>query len=377
MVTVKMPNGRDKGEGHFLTTTDVPAMDSPPKVPRRRNLQEIAERLNISAGTVSRALSGRGEIAQATREKVAKIAAQLNYNPPKRVKRPAAVAQRFGVCVGNLCATGGLPDPSYVGLQYLVELERAASHLGVGLMVGFVDAMADGQRFDQVPVLQAGETNGLVLVYPFPEPIVQQLAARGPVVSLEHVYPSASLDTVGPAHSIDAMSAVQHLYDLGHRRIAYVCDDEAKGHRLTMGLRHAGYMSGLRRCGLTYHADDVVNVFPPIVDKAALPAWTAGRVRDGVTAVITSIDRHGYLLWDQLPPLGIRVPEDLSIVGIGGIHRAAGLPQLTTWRCNFDTISTVILDLLRSRLDQSRVADLSLEIPSVFVAGESAASPKA
>jgi DNA-binding LacI/PurR family transcriptional regulator len=54
-----------------------------------------------------------------------------------------------------------------------------------------------------------------------------------------------------------------------------------------------------------------------------------------VTAVITSIDRHGYLLWNDLPARhGLRVPQDVSLIGIGGIPRAEGQPHLTTFRCD-------------------------------------------
>jgi LacI family transcriptional regulator len=341
-------------------------------------LKEIAQLLNLSTGTVSRALSGRGDIAQQTRDQVAEVAANMEYFPRRAGKNKLVDRlSRVGVCVGNRCvAADGTPDPSYVGLNFLIGLERVASDSKLGLMVGFVDASEPGQRFDQLPVLQRGETQGLILVYPFPEPVVRQLADQAPVVSIEHVYPGSSLDTVGPAHSVDAMSAVEHLYKLGHRRIAYVSDEDAAGHKLTMGLRHAGYVSGLARCGLSYQPQDVINVFSPTVEKPQLAACIASRVKDGVTAVITSIDRHGYLLWDRLPALGVRVPEDVSLVGIGGIYRSKGLPQLTTWRCNYESIASAAFEALKSRRSGTRSTNLYQEIASVFVQGESSAAPR-
>src|SRR5580704_13376558 len=106
-------------------------------------LKDIAQVLNLSAGTVSRALSGRGDIAQETRDQVAEVAAELDYFPRRRGKKPLEAFSRVGVCVGNLCvAPDGTPDPSYVGLNLLIGLERAASIAQVGLMVGFVDAGA-------------------------------------------------------------------------------------------------------------------------------------------------------------------------------------------------------------------------------------------
>jgi DNA-binding LacI/PurR family transcriptional regulator len=305
---------------------------------------------------------------------VAKIAAKLNYVPRRVGSKPQKRDKitRIGVCVGNPCLSAdGHRDTSYVGLHHLISLERTASAEKIGVLVGFVDAMDPANRIDNIPVLQRNETGGVILVYPFPEPLVAQLSRQMPVVSIEHVYPSASLDTIGPAHSVDVMSAVAYLHELGHRRIAYVCDEDAKGHKLTLGLRHAGYVSGLTRCGMSYRPEDVANIVPPIIPKSQITQWVMSRIKDGVTAVITSIDRHGYLLWDELTASGIKVPQDVSLVGIGGVCRDHGLPQLTTWRCDYDAIAATAIEALRSRSASKRTRDLYQEIASVFVAGSS------
>jgi len=340
-------------------------------------LKDLAQVLNLSTGTVSRALNGRGNIAQKTRDIVAQTAAELNYIPKRRTAGKSDSLQRIGVCIGNPClSAAGTLDPSFVGLHYMVEMERAASAVKVAVQVGFIDAMSDGHRLDQLPVFQSGDIQGTILVYPFPESFVKQLAVRGPVVSIEHTYPTASIDTVGPAQSRDAMAAVQYLYDLGHRSIAYVCDEDARGHKLTMGLRHAGYVSGLMHCGLVYEPDNVANVYSPIVAKANLSDWVVGRMQAGVTAIITSISRHGYILWEQLQARGIGVPNELSIVAIGGVHRAKGLPQLTTWRCSYDAIAATAIDALRARRSGRRKTDLYQEVASVFVQGQSCGAPR-
>lgn len=351
-----------------------------PRTPSRsgRTLRDIAKALNLSDGTVSRALSGRGEIAQETRERVVELAAELNYTPRRMVRKKGGTFDRIAICLGNLCVdSNGILDPSYVGINVLTQLEQLASQSHVGVMVSFIDAMAPGQQIPQLPIFRPGEAQGIILVYPFPEDVVRQLAQIAPVVSIEHIYPSISLDVIGPTHAVDAMSAVEHLYKLGHRRIAYVSDEDARGHRLTLGLRHAGFVSGLARCNLPYRPDDVINIFSAPVMKSELPQCIAGRVRDGVTAVVTSIDRHGQLLWEELPKLGIRVPQDVSLVGIGGIRQTNGLPQLTTWRCNYEKIAAAALDALRSRYSGKRSTDLYMEIASVFVPGESSGPPRA
>jgi DNA-binding LacI/PurR family transcriptional regulator len=340
-------------------------------------LRTIAQALNLSDGTVSRALSGRGEIAQETRDKVVELAAELNYLPRRRTAKRITSLARVAVCMGNRCqAADGQPDLNCVGLSILPKLEGVASVSQLGMMVAFVDSMDKDQRVDRLPMFQPGETQGIILVYPFPEATVRHLSTLAPVVSIEQAYPSLPVDVIGPTHAMDAMSAVEYLHRLGHRRIAYVSDEEAVGHKLTLGLRHAGFVSGLTRCGLAYRPDDILNVAAPSVSKADLPAVMASKIRDGVTAIITSIDRHGYLLWEQLPKLGVCVPDDVSLVGIGGIYRSRGLPQLTTWRWDYENIAAAAFDALKSRVAASRSTNLYQEITSVFVQGESSAAPR-
>ncbi|HEV7301117.1 MAG TPA: LacI family DNA-binding transcriptional regulator [Tepidisphaeraceae bacterium] len=226
--------------------------------------QDIAAALNLSKGTVSRALSGRGDIAQQTRSRVLEVAGSLNYAPRRRRSRGGAAStvslDRVGLVLGNPCVDlNGVPDPSYVGFHVLTNLERVANDAGVGLMVSFVDASSPALRLDHLRVLRTRDNDAAILVYPFPDAIVERLASVMPVVSLEVLYPnSPEVDVIGPTHALDAMRAVDHLHRLGHRRIAYVGDELATGHRVTQGLRHAGYVSGLARLGMPYRvATDV------------------------------------------------------------------------------------------------------------------------
>ena len=336
-------------------------------------LKDIAEALNLSSGTVSRVLNGRGDLAQETRAKVFSLAAELNYLPRRRAAAVQNTATRIALCIGNPCTSeDGTLDPSYVGFHLLAGVQKLAANSGIGVMIAFVDAMAADAKFDDLPMLRRGETQGVILAYPFPEAVVRRLAATRPTVSIEHLYPGSSLDVIGPTHALDVMSAVEHLHQLGHRRIAYVGDESAQGHKLTLNLRQAGFISGLSRCGLTYRDDDVLNVGANVVSKDRLPTAIAGRVRNGVTAVVSSIDRHAYLLWERLPALGLAVPKDVSLIGIGGVHRAPGQQQLTTWRCDYEGIAAAAIKALQTRLIQNDRPDLYSEIKSVFVPGHSA-----
>jgi DNA-binding LacI/PurR family transcriptional regulator len=319
------------------------------------------------------------------RRRVRAMAESMGYVVPADAARAAkktGAPIKIGAVVGDLCVlNGGAVDSSYIAYHLLAGLSQASTQLGAVVSVGFVNATtlaADADPAREIPFL--GDVDGVVLIYPLPEPFVARLVKAANVVSIEHAYPTLPVDVVGPAQSVDVMRAVERLQQLGHRRIAYVADDAARGNRLPQTQRFAGYLSGLRRVGTEYRGEDVLSVPGLPGDSVARPALAAAlvaRVRDGVTAVVCSTDRQAYFLWKELTGLGVRVPEDVSIIGIGGVTPIEGMQQLTMYRTPYETLGLAAISRLQQR--RQRPADtlpVFIEYPSTFVEGITIGRPR-
>jgi LacI family transcriptional regulator len=283
---------------------------------------------------------------------------------------------KIGVVVGDLVVLHeGAVDSSYIAYHLLAGLSQSAAELSAVLSVGFVNAAtlnADADPMREIPNL--GDVDGVVLIYPLPEPFVARLVKATNVVSIEHAYPTLPVDVVGPAQSVDVMRAVERLQQLGHKRIGYVADDAARGNRLPQTQRFAGYLSGLRRAGAEYHPEDVMSV-PGIpgesVPRSSLAERVANRVRHGVTAMVCSTDRQAYFLWKELATLGIRVPDDVSIIGIGGVTPIEGMKQLTMYKTPYETLGLAAISRLQQRKQRPDTSPVFIEYPGTFIEGAS------
>jgi DNA-binding LacI/PurR family transcriptional regulator len=290
---------------------------------------------------------------------------------------------RIGVVVGDrVVLHEGAVDTSYVAYHFMAGLSRAASELDATLSVAFLDAGSLDESADPQRHLGfLGDVDGVVLIYPLPEPFVSRLVKVTNVVSIEHAYPTLPVDVVGPAQAVDVMRAVDRLRQLGHTRIGYVADDAARGNRLPQTLRYAGYLSALRRAGLPYRAEDVMSI-PGIPGQAVpraeaeLAASVAARVKDGVTAMVTSTDRQAYFLVKELAAYQIDVPAHLSVIGIGGVTPIEGQRQLTMYRAPYEGLGRAAVSRLQQRKREPDTSPVLQEFPGMFIEGASIAEPR-
>lgn len=349
----------------------------------RPTIRSIATALNISPGTVSRSLREYPGVHPEMRKRVRAMAESMGYvvRNSGQDKNNADRLTRIGAIVGDQCVLNesGV-DSSYIAYHLLAGLSQAATQLNAVVSVAFLNATTIDPEADPArEIAFLNDIDGIVLIYPLPDAFVSRLVKTANVVSIEHAYPILPVDVVGPAQSVDVMRAVERLQQLGHRRIGYIADDAARGNRLPQTQRFAGYLSGLRRTGMEYHAQDVLSVpgLPgPSVARSALTATVAEKIRDGITAFVCSTDRQAYFLWKELSALGIRIPEDVSIIGIGGVTPISGMKQLTMYKTPYETLGLAAISRLQQRRQRPDTFPVFIEYPSTFIEGASAGPPR-
>lgn len=347
----------------------------------RTTIRAIASALNVSPGTVSRSLREYPGVHPEMRQRVRAMAESMGYivrGEGARQRRGDGHRLKIVVVVGDtIVLHAGAVDTTYVAYHFLSGLSQAANELDAVLSVAFVNASSLNESADPQRELGIiGDVDGIVLIYPLPERFVARLVKLTNVVSLEHAYPTLPVDVVGPAQAVDVMRAVERLQQLGHRRIAYTADDAARGNRLPQTLRFAGYLSALRRGGLEYRPEDAIGIPGPSVPQTELAAAVAARARKDVTAVVCSTDRQAYLLMKELAAHKVRVPQKLSIIGIGGVTPIEGLPQLTMYRTPYETLGRAAIARLRERQHHPGGSPVLKEYPSTFIEGTSVAPPR-
>jgi DNA-binding LacI/PurR family transcriptional regulator len=300
------------------------------------NQQLIADRLQISRATVSRCFTNHPGINPVTRARVFQLAAELGY-VHLQMRKPRTGKKKdtrkiFGVLICTAEEEHNRTDYQNPSEQILAGVTECAQLNGADVEVHLIDPKAcilDNPAFLQIEKLCA-RWDGLLLVYPFPNPVLDHLAPRIPLVSLVEQFDNSGIDCVDVDHYKGIASAVEHLVEHGHRRIGFFTrryEVEASW----SFRRYASFMESMVRQRLPVDLKDIVNVFPSReADDETSIEHAAERTCQGVTAWVCAADHQAYDLVRGLRKRGIKVPEHASVTGFDGIETPPGAPVLST-----------------------------------------------
>ena len=273
----------------------------------RVTIKDIASRLNLSTATVSKVLSGRGGafISEATRQKVLETAREMGYRP-NRVAR-ALVTGKTDII--SLWAETLAPYHTEVVNLLMDQMRPHGFDLIITDMVKHPDWRAYCEKFPQwhVDGIIALDSPRCVRVYREANPMV-----RTPLVSMGAYYVEEG-DFVGVDLYAGAMEAVQHLLQVGCRRPAYlVCE---YGNHVG-DARYDGYMQVMRQAGLEPLVIVAEHSSRPSARQRMLEYLDEHPCPDGLFCFNDEMAIGAYR---ALCERGIRVPEEVAIVGCDGI----------------------------------------------------------
>jgi LacI family transcriptional regulator len=326
------------------------------------NQQLIADRLKISRATVSRCFTNHPGISPLTRARVFQLAAEIGYvhlqmrtagegRGKSRKKSPRKV---FGVLICSNEEEHNRTDYQNPSEQILAGVTDCALLNSASVEVHLIDprhCSPEDPAYLQIERL-CRKWNGLLLVYPFPDPVLNRLAPLVPLVSLVEQFDHSGIDCVDVDHYKGIASVVEHLVSLGHRRIGFF----TRRYQVEASWsfrRYAAFIEAMVRMRLPVLPADLVNVFPSHEgDDESSIRYAAERTRDGVTAWVCAADHQAYDLIRGLAAKGIDVPARVSVTGFDGIATPEGAPELTTIGIPFREIGATGTRRLLERTDK-------------------------
>lgn len=328
-------------------------------------IYDIAKHVGVSAGTVSRALSRPDKVLPATRTRIEQAAAALGY-VPNTVARTLKT-QRSGKL---LVTVPDIANPFFA--QILQGAEEAAQAVGYAVLLGDTQHRPEREeRYAQM--LRRNEADGMIVLGhrlpPTAREIVQQQGATAPVVNGCEFDPALGIPSVHIDNAAAAHAVMEHLYGLGHERIAVVGgppDNPLHEQRLE-GVRAAGKARGRLRSLSVVPGD-----FSVESGHAAAMALLAGATVP--TAIFCFSDQMALGVLAACRDLGIRVPDALSVVGFDDLASSSYLtPALTTVRQPMREIGERAVNLLLAIIEGVDVPlQQTLEF-SLMVRGSTAA----
>ncbi|MEU5642272.1 LacI family DNA-binding transcriptional regulator [Streptomyces milbemycinicus] len=305
----------------------------------------VAQAANVSQSAVSKVLNGRPGVSAEVRQRVLDAVRTTGYEWRRRGPRRGSVEVVFGCVV------------SAVNAPLLRGLSRVLRSSGRALTVNHADD--DGDWLD--PLL-AHRPGGVVLVLsPVPPTIADRLArSRVPTVVLDTIGDAPpGMNTVGATQWRGGWLAARHLTGLGHQRIALLSGPL----ELTCcRARFGGYLAALRDAGIRPDRD-LIRVVPFQTEPARRAAHALLDLWSAPTAFVTGNDLQGLGVIEACVERGLRVPEDVSVVGYDDIDAAASAaPALTTVRQPFEAMAAESIRVLDAVTDDPGLAPIRLDM---------------
>ncbi|MCE6998697.1 LacI family DNA-binding transcriptional regulator [Saccharothrix sp. S26] len=282
-------------------------------------IARIAELAGVSTATVSKVFNGRSDVAADTRAAVEEIMLAHGYRPRTRF----VTAPLLELVLHELAG------------PYAMEVIRGARRAAdAHRMAVVVSELAGGHAFDgkwvENALLHRSRCVVAVLCGPTDEQRARLAGRAIPVVQVDPLTePGPEIPTVRAANHEGGLAATRHLLELGHRRIAAIT---GPGGALSGRARLDGYRAALLAAGI---APDpaLIREGDYQVEEGRRHTHRLLRLPDPPTAVFAGNDAQALGVYQAAYDLGLRVPDDLSVVGFDDLPPAVWVtPGLTTVR---------------------------------------------
>ncbi len=317
-------------------------------------IKDVAQAAGVSTQTVSRVINSRPDVSPDTRSRVQQVVNELGYSPNVIARSLSrGRTNTFGVVGFGLSYFG----PSSV----LLGIEQKSNELGFSLLLSLLDDFDAAQIDGILRNLLSRQVDGIIWAVPGNDRLVGELSRRFSDISVPVVYLNKLKNRdeviVAMDNRLGGSLATDHLLEQGYRRIGIItgpsdwweAQEREKGWREIMG-----------KAGLTNLEELIVN-----------GDWTAASGEIGlhnllakspdIDAVFACNDQMALGALQAARQLGIKVPQDLGIVGFDDIPEAAYFyPSLTTIRQNANALGALAVDRMCSFIN-ARVKDEEFE----------------
>jgi LacI family transcriptional regulator len=342
----------------------------------RPTIRELARLSGVSIGTVSRALNGYTDVNPDTRERIIRLAEELDYTPSASAR--TLVTQRSHV-VGVFLDTGeGHPDLQHPFFHdVLVGVQETAGAAGFDLLLFATEQPGNGYggKHSYVKRCRHHNVDGVVLMgVDHNDDEVRRLTASTiPTVGVDVELEGLATGYVSSDNAAGGRAAVEHLAALGHRRIATIhgpVDTLAGLDRLR------GYRQALDAAGLAYR-DEYVQLGDFYVETGERAGTALLALPEPPTAIVAASDLMAVGVLRAAAEAGLRVPDDLSVIGFDDIMLAAHLqPGLTTLRQDKTGLGAEAARALLERISGAPDPPAAVTLPIELVVRGTTAPPR-
>jgi LacI family transcriptional regulator len=309
-------------------------------------IRDIAKKLNLSIGAVSRAMDGYPDISEETRKRVMETARQMGYVPNRAARQ---LRRQKADAIGYILPseTPRFADPFFS--EFLSGLGDETALHPFDLLVSIAPPGAEAEQTIYRTWTQSRKVDGFILDrLHLHDWRVRFLAEQAiPFVGLEHSLDGVDYPRVQVDNASSMAGLVAHLVGRGFRRIAFIGGPEQL---VIQNERLLGYRQGLEDMHLAI--DPVLVVTSDLTGTSGYQATKRLRsIPDPPDAIMCINDETGFGALHALRDLGVRIGTDVAVTGFDGVAASAHSdPPLTTLDIPVHEIAHKLVDLLAAEL---------------------------
>lgn len=285
-------------------------------------IKDIAGRLGISIGTVSKGLNGANDVSNDLRQLILDTAVEMGYTT-KRMKKEEN--KKLCIFVENM----DYESPSQFGYDIILGFKQAAYRDNWNVTVlPITPAFQKQEKYDTY-MLKMGYSGAFLLGFSLQDEWMSQLEHTTIATALFDNYirknPHVSYIGTDSLEGID--TAIDHLVSLDHSRIAFL---NGSLHSMITDQRQLAFFESMAVHNLPVQESLIANGF---YTSESAKEFVASFLKEGATAIVCGSDLIAYGVIGECERLGYRVPEDVSVIGFDDLPASAHtVPPLTTIR---------------------------------------------
>ena len=321
----------------------------------RITIKEVARIAGVSPSAISIAMNGRPGISEATRAKILQLVEKLGYIPNESSRR--LIFKRTGNIALLMDNELSLLDQSFyseLNIQLLREFEKHRYNV-----IYSISSM-DGESNVVLPnVIKSRDVDGIIVMGYLDTRILHRLSTLEiPLVVVDYYNPlPGACNTVFDYHKA-TVAGVEHLISCGHRKIGFIGSDPNGPMKFFSQQTYTGYETTIEKHGLSAprtwiqtgarDEESSRTCMEKILESKAWP-----------TAVLCSGDIYAIGAMRYIKERGLKVPDDISIIGIDDILLSKYVePALTTIRVDRQSLASMAVGILREQIDNGVEKDL-------------------
>ncbi|HKI54982.1 MAG TPA: LacI family DNA-binding transcriptional regulator [Anaerolineales bacterium] len=278
------------------------------KKKRTVTIQDVAKTAGVSVSTVSRVLNGKVDVASETQERILTVIDDLGYTTNLAARSMRSQKKNL---VGLI-----MPDIAYpFAIEVMKGVNRAIAESEFDLLVYTTgDVRKSGRASHEqkyVSLLTNSISDGVILV----APVADNFNNDAPIVSIDPLASNPNYPSVHATNYQGALDAMEYLIGLGHKRIGYI---SGRAELESSNRRLMGYRTALEKAGIPIDEELIASG-----DYTTKTGVTCTRellaLENPPTAIFASNDQMAIGVFQVTEELGIRIPDDLSVIGFDNI----------------------------------------------------------